>query len=108
LVAAAALVPQTPGLYEVCLLTLVPQTRRRALLLAISMNLLYLLTIGLNPTPPLGRNDGPLAYIPGRWPYMYLFAYLPALVMVLWPPRAAAEPPSEVSKPTFLPSQPSA
>jgi hypothetical protein len=102
-VAALALVPQTPGLYEVCLLTLVPQTRRRALILAVSVNLLYLLTAGLHPLPPLAQVDVPVPYVPGRWPYTYLFAFLPALVMVVWPPRARPDRPLQASKPDPLP-----
>jgi hypothetical protein len=95
LLAAIAFAPQTPALYEVCILALIPQTRRRALALAISFNLLYLLTAGLNPRQPLVPSDVTATWVPGWWPYMVLLGYLPALIMVLWPPRSTSGHPTD-------------
>jgi hypothetical protein len=103
LLAAIALVPQTPTLYEVCILALIPQTRRRALVLAISFNVLYLLTAGLNPRPPLEASTLAVNFVPARWPYMVLLGYLPALAMVLWPPRKQSPPAAPAIVPDLAP-----
>jgi hypothetical protein len=82
LLAAFACVPQTPALYETIPLFLIPRTRWGGYLLAV----LSLLATGyMRTVTPLGPGMHIEQSLVQRWPIMFWFMYLPALLMVLLP-----------------------
>jgi hypothetical protein len=87
LIAVLGCVPQTPALYELFPLALVPQTWRRALVLTICFNVLYLVTIALHPRPPALPSGIAADFHAPYWLRSLVLGYLPALAMALLPPR---------------------
>jgi hypothetical protein len=78
-------IPQTPSMYELFPLALVPATLRQSVGLAICWNVFYLLTIGAQDAAPVT-----MATLAGHrstifWPQNLLLGYLPALACVLSP-----------------------
>jgi hypothetical protein len=82
LVAALACVPQTLGLYETLPLFLIPRTRWQAYALAGLSYIAAFVQAAAAPRLPGMTLDALLA---ARWPFIFVFLYLPALVMVLLP-----------------------
>jgi hypothetical protein len=90
LLAAFACVPQTPALYETIPLFLIPRTRWGGYALA---GLSLAATVYMRRAKPLIAGMPIEANLTSRWPIMFWFIYLPALIMVLWPlagPRLGA------------------
>jgi hypothetical protein len=82
LLAAFACVPQTPALYETIPLFLIPRSRWGGYLLAV---LSLLATAYMRTMTPLGPDMRIEDSLRQRWPIMFWFMYLPALLMVLLP-----------------------
>ena len=78
-------VPQTPSIYELFALALVPRTLRQSLAVALCWNLLYLLTPGARPLQPLGLADLAHHVNTVPWPLILILGYVPVLLCVLWP-----------------------
>lgn len=82
LLAAFACIPQTPALYETIPLFLIPRSRWGGYALAV----LSLVATGyMRAVTPLGPAMSIEASLASRWPIMFWFMYLPALLMVLLP-----------------------
>jgi hypothetical protein len=82
LLTAFACVPQTPALYETLPLFLLPASRWGGYLLAaLSLIATYVMRTAL----PLVAGAPIEVNLARRWPVMFWFMYLPALVIVLWP-----------------------
>jgi hypothetical protein len=75
-------VPQTPALYETVPLFLIPRGRLGGYLLA---GLSLAATVYMRTVTPLRSDMSIEASLAERWPIMFWFMYLPALVMVLLP-----------------------
>jgi hypothetical protein len=86
LLAALACVPQTIGLYETLPLFLIPRTRWQGYGLAGLSYISAFAQVAAVPRLPGMTLDAVLA---GRWPFMFVGLYLPALVLVLLPGRVA-------------------
>jgi hypothetical protein len=82
LLAAFACVPQTPALYETIPLFLIPRSRWGGYALAV---LSLLATVLMRRAKPLVVGMPIEENLASRWPIMFWFIYLPALLMVLWP-----------------------
>ena len=82
LLAVLACVPQTIGLYETLLLFLIPRTRWQGYALA---GLGYVAAFGQVAAVPRVPGMSLETMLEGRWPFIFLGLYLPALVMVLFP-----------------------
>jgi hypothetical protein len=95
-------VPQTPGLYELLVLGLVPGTRRQAAAVGLSWNVLYLITLATHESAPLTMAQL-FQYGVHRfyWPPMLVFGYLPVLACVLWPSPLRERPAAYVRWPAW-------
>jgi hypothetical protein len=80
-----ACVPQTPSLYELFPLALVPATLRQSLIVAICWNVFYLMTLATHDSVPLTMAG--LAHHRNTiyWPLNLGLGYVPVLLCVLWP-----------------------
>jgi len=85
LLAALACVPQTPGLYETLPLFLIPRNRWGGYALAGLSYVAAFAQQAIVPRLPGMALDDLLA---GRWPFILLCFYIPALIMVLLPRRS--------------------
>jgi hypothetical protein len=92
LLAVLACVPQTPAPYDLFPMALIPATRRQALVMGLSWNVLYLVTLATHYSVPLTLADvsqrGHLIY----WPVYFVLGYFPALMAVLSPSPLADLP----------------
>jgi hypothetical protein len=86
LLAVLSCIPQTPGIYELFVMALVPSSRRQAAAVGLTWNVFYLVTLATHDAAPLTmahlQHDGVSRLF---WPYMLLLGYLPVLACVLWP-----------------------
>jgi hypothetical protein len=93
LLAVLACVPQTPAPYDLFPMALVPATLRQSLIMGLSWNVLYFVTLATHYSVPLTLADvarrGHLIY----WPLYFVLGYFPALMAVL-SPSPLAHPPS--------------
>lgn len=90
LLAALACTPQIIALYDTLPLFLIPKTRWQGYALAA---LSYVAAFGQAAMVPR-LPDMPLEnMLAGRWPFIFLCLYLPALVLVLLPPPAESRAP---------------
>jgi hypothetical protein len=85
LLGVLACVPQTPSIYELFPMALVPASLRQSLIVTVCWNLLYLLTLATHDSTPLGMADLVGHRNTFDWPLTLLLAYLPVLLCVLWP-----------------------
>lgn len=86
LLAVLACVPQTPAPYDLFVMALIPRTLRKSLIMALSWNVLYLVTLATHPSTPSTVAD----VQQGRWslsfwPLWLVLGYYPALLSVLSP-----------------------
>jgi hypothetical protein len=79
-----AIVPQTFSMYELVSLGLIPRGLRQALILALTFNVLYVVTFDLYGLPLLPSDVYP-NYVPGSWIPGFVLGYLPSLWLVLDP-----------------------
>jgi hypothetical protein len=80
LLAALSCAPQTIGLYEALPLFLIPRTRWQGYGLAVAS---YAVAFGQALLVPRGPEMSWETVNEARWPFIFIFLYLPALVMVL-------------------------
>jgi hypothetical protein len=85
LLAVIACVPQTPSPYDLFPMALIPATLRQSLIMAISWNVLYLVTLATHYSVPLTLADTPQRANFVYWPLYFVLGYFPALLAVLSP-----------------------
>jgi hypothetical protein len=85
LLAVLACVPQTPSPYDLFPMALIPRTLRQSLIMGLSWNVLYLVTLASHHWVPITLANygqrGTLIY----WPVYFILGYFPALLAVLSP-----------------------
>jgi hypothetical protein len=85
LLAVLACVPQTPSPYDLFPMALIPRTLRQSLIMGLSWNVLYLVTLASHYSVPITLASygqrGSLIY----WPVYFVLGYFPALLAVLSP-----------------------
>jgi len=80
-----ACVPQTPSPYDLFPMALIPRTRRHALMMGLSWNVLYLVTQATHPSELLTIHDGARLTHLVYWPVYFVLGYIPGLLAVLSP-----------------------
>jgi hypothetical protein len=98
LLAVLACMPQTPAPYDLFVMALVPSTLRKSLIMGLSWNVLYLVTLATHSSTPSTVADvqhgrWPLSF----WPIFLVLGYYPALLAVL-SPTPLADPPREFAQ----------
>jgi hypothetical protein len=92
LLAVLACVPQTPSPYDLFPMALIPATLRQSLIMGVSWNVLYLVTLATHYSVPLTLVDVPRIGNFVYWPVHFVLGYFPALLAVLSPSPLAALP----------------
>jgi hypothetical protein len=92
LLAVLACVPQTPSPYDLFPMALIPATLRQSLIMGLSWNVLYLVTLATHYSVPLTLAEVPLRGHLVYWPVYFVLGYFPALMAVLSPSPLAALP----------------
>jgi hypothetical protein len=85
LLAVLASVPQTPSPYDLFPMALIPATLRQSLIMGLSWNVLYLVTLATHDTAPLTLGDVSSRKDFVYWPVHFVLGYFPALMAVLSP-----------------------
>ena len=85
LLAVLASVPQTPALYDLFPMALIPATLRQSLIMALSWNVLYFVTLATHDSAPLTLADAAWRKEFVYWPVHFVLGYFPALMAVLSP-----------------------
>ena len=92
LLAVLACVPQTPSPYDLFPMALIPATLRQSLIMGLSWNVLYLVTLATHYSVPLTLADMPLRGNLVYWPVYFVLGYFPGLMAVLSPSPLADLP----------------